>query len=175
MKLVAMKKSEKPEKLSRTKAQMNQWGHFRASSAAQRKMEHDSLPVELGQGGVRFERQGGKTFALPCGDGPDNSTVSAVKISHDILSVELSKVYSAVKEHRGKITGAQLRKQFPRSILQGIADQRDWEIWAEGFSPENPQRGRPKGAATTFLERKMPLERATLKSYRSRAKKASKQ
>ena len=151
----------------------NPWGQFRSASAAQKTMEQNSVPYELGKGGVRFVRDGKGTFALPCGDGPDNSTVSAVKTSHDILSVELSKVYSVVKEHGGQITGAKLQKCFQGSILQNIADQTDWQIWADGFSPKNPQRGRPKGAATTFFERKMPLERATLKSYRSRAKRLS--
>jgi hypothetical protein len=137
-------------------------------------MEYDSHPVQLGQGGIRFVRDGKRTFALPCGDIPENDTVSAVKISYDILAVELSKVYTIVKERGGRITGAELGKQFSQSPLRGVADQGDWDSWAEGFSPENPQRGRPKGASLTFLERKMPLDRATIKSYLSRAKKSSK-
>jgi hypothetical protein len=169
-----MKKSEKPRKTLRTKSQLNQFGQFRSSSTAQKKMDRDPRPVELGQGGVRFVSIGARTVALPCGDGPDNSTVSAVNVSHAILSVELSKVSSVVKQCQG-ITGRELRKHFRGSILQSVADETDWQIWADGFSSENPLRGRPKGAATTFLERKTTLERVSLNSYRSRAKKSSKQ
>jgi hypothetical protein len=170
-----MRKSEKPKKMLRMKSQLNQWGQFRSSSAAQKKMDCDSHPVELGQGGVRFVREGVKTVALPCGNTPENNTVSAVRVSYDILAVELTKVYTIVKGQRGRITGAQLRRQFPLSPLQGVADQEDWNTWADGFSPDNSVRGRPKNAALTFLERKMALERPSLKSYLSRAKESSKQ
>jgi hypothetical protein len=83
----------------------------------------------------------------------------------------LSKVYSIVKAGGGKITGADLRKQFRRSPFAGAADDHDWNNWADDFSPNNPQRGRPKGAALTFLERKTALNRGTIKSYLSRSKK----
>jgi hypothetical protein len=143
-------------------------------SRSQRGAQAISQAVELGQGGVRFVRQGKFTVALPCGIGGeifDNSTITAVGVSYDILSVELVKVYSIVKAKRGDIDGTELRKQFRRSPLAGVADGHDWDDWAEGFSPKNSQRGRPKGAALTFLERKMALERGTIKSYLSRSKK----
>ena len=132
--------------------------------------------VELGKGGVRFARQGESTVALPCdtsGEMFKSRTVSAVKVSYDILSAELSKVYSIVKAKRGKISGPELRMQFRGSPLARVADEQDWNDWAESFSPTNPQSGRPKGAALTFLERKMTLKRGTIKSYLSRSKKAS--
>jgi hypothetical protein len=170
-----MKKSKKAKKTAGTKSQLNPWGHFRSSCGTGKKTEHDSQVVELGENGVKFERRGGMTFALPCGDGADNSTVSAVKISYDILSIELSKVYTIGKASGGGITGAELRKQCPPSILKAVADQEDWDSLAEGFSPKNRHRGRPKGTALTFLERKMALNRASLKSYLSRAKNSSEQ
>jgi hypothetical protein len=132
------------------------------TAAASTKLTKAPQSVELGKGGVRFVRQGECTVALPCGprgEMLESSTVSAVKVSYDILSVELPKVYSIVKGKRGKISGAELRMQFRRSPLAGVADEQDWNDWAEGFSPTNPKRGRPKGAALTFLERKMALNR----------------
>ena len=143
-------------------------------SESQRGAQVISQAVELGQGGVKFMRQGEFTVALPCGTGAgifESSTITAVRVSYDILSVELLKVYSIVKAKRGEMDSAKLRKQFRSSPLAGVADGYDWNDWAEGFSPKNSQRGRPKGAALTFLERKMGLERGTIKSYLSRSKK----
>src|ERR1700681_3963938 len=116
-----MGKSEKSGKPAEKKPQLNQWNQFRSSTAAQKKMEYDSRPVELGQGGIKFVRDGERTFALPCGDVPENDTMSAVRVSYDILAVELSKVRVIVR--RGKITGRELRKQFSQSTLQAVADQ----------------------------------------------------
>ncbi len=144
------------------KRQPNPWGQFRAP-----------VPIELGQGGVKFvRRENGQTYALPCG--VDNNTVSAVLVSYDILSVELPQIYSRVKETGGQIEATELRKQFQDSPLVAVTDEDDWNDWCQGFSPQNPQRGRPKSAALTFLERKMSLDRATIKSYLSLAKRASK-
>jgi hypothetical protein len=156
-------KSRKAAKASEgKKRQPNPWGHFRAAA-----------PVELGQGGVKFvRRENGKTCALPCG--ADNNTVSAVLVSYDMLSIELPQIYSRVKETRGQLDGRELREQFQDSPLVAVTDEDDWNDWAQGFSPQNPQRGRPKSAALTFLERKMALDRGTIKSYLSRSKKASK-
>jgi hypothetical protein len=96
-----------------------------------------------------------------------------VRASYDVVSVELSKVSSIVKRKGGAMTGAELRKQFRHSPLAGVADHDDWESWAEDFSPKNCHRGRSKGAALTFFERKMELKRGTIKSYLSQSKKAS--
>jgi hypothetical protein len=145
------------------KPQPNSWEQFRAPA-----------PVELGQRGVKFvRRQDGQTYALPCGDA--SNTVSAVWSSYNILSVELPQIYSRVKETGGQIGGTELREQFQDSPLVAVTDEDDWNDWAQGFSPQNPQKGRPKSAALTFLERKMSLDRATIKSYLSLAKRASKQ
>jgi hypothetical protein len=147
------------------KPQLNPWGHFRAPA-----------PVELGQGGVKFvRRQNGQTYALPCGDASASNTVSAVWNSYNILSVELPQIYSRVKETGGQIEGTELREQFQDSPLVAVTDEDDWNDWAQGFSPQNPQKGRPKSAALTFLEKKMSLDRATIKSYLSLAKRPSKQ
>jgi hypothetical protein len=149
-------------------------GQFAGLTAGDRGAQGIPQAAELGKGGVRFVRNGEYTVALPCGTGGgifESGTVTAVRISYDILSVELTKVYSIVKAKRGDIGGAELRKQFRRSPLTGVADGHDWDDWAGGFSPKNPQRGRPKSAALTFLERKMALDRGTIKSYLSRSKK----
>jgi hypothetical protein len=129
-------------------------------------------PVELGPCGIRFVRQGDRTVALPCEeDGGMLGTVSAVTISYRVASIELSKVRSIVNQESGKINGAELRRQFSDSPLAQAADERDWDNWAKDFSPTNRQRGRPKGAALTFLERKTGLDRLTIKGYLSRSKK----
>lgn len=147
-------------------------------SRSRRVAKTTPQPVELGKGGIRFVRQGEYTVALPCGtsrDAFDGSTVSALRVSYDILCEELPKVYSIVKTKGGEIGGAELRKQFRRSQLTGVADEHDWNDWAENFSPKNAQRGRPKGAALTFLERKTTLDRGTIKSYLSKSKKRPRQ
>lgn len=152
-----MGKSRKEEE----KRQPNPWNHFRRARA------------QLGQGGVKFaRRENGNTYALPCG--PDNSTITATQISYSILDAELSQFYSHVKARGGHTSGAELRERFQDSPLTPVADESDWQAWAEGFSPKNPNRGRPKSAALTFLERKMSLDRGTIKSYLSRAKKVTK-
>lgn len=133
-------------------------------------------PVELGPGGLKFVVQGDHTVALPCESlgGSDNVTISGVKASYGVLSMELSKVMTIVKANKGQFSGADLCKQFRNSPLAGVADQSDWDSWVEDFAPTNSQRGRPKGAALTFLERKTTLGRKTIKSYLSRAKKIPK-
>jgi len=111
-------------------------------------------PVELGEGGVKFVRQGEYTVALECQNtlgSSDNSTMSGVNATLKFLTGELFKVSSMVRTHGGKISGAELQKQFRSSPLADAADPQDWEIWAETFSPEYAQRGRPRGAALTFL------------------------
>jgi hypothetical protein len=150
------KSAKSPEE---KRGQPNAWGHFRAAA-----------PVELGQGGVKFARRvNGRTYALPCS--PENSTVTATEISYAILCIELPQFCAYVKASGGQISGAELYEQFQDSPLAYVSDETDWDGWVESFSPENSQRGRPKGAALTFLERKMSIDRGTIKSYLSRAKK----
>jgi len=119
-------------------------------------------------------RCGAYTVAEECNGTGDNGTVTAVRISFNVLSSELPKVYALVKSTSGSITGSELRKQFRSSPLFDVTDSRDWEGWANDFSPKNRDRGRPKGAALTFLERKMTVGRNTIKTYLSKAKKPSK-
>ena len=144
------------------KPQLNSFGQFRAPA-----------PVELGQGGVKLvRRQNGQTYALPCGDA--SNTVSAVSSSYNILSVELPQIYSHVKEMGGQIEGTELREQFQDSPLVAVTDEGDWNDWAHGFSPKSSKRQAQERSAHV-LERKMSLDRATIKSYLSVAKRLSKQ
>jgi hypothetical protein len=149
----------------------NPWKSFGGQQARRRAPQ----PIELGQGGVRFVRQGDRTVALPCEkDGEMLGTQTAVTISYKIASTELSLVRSFVNQGRGKTNGPELLRQFADSPLARVADQGDWDDWAKDFCPTNRQRGRPKGVALTFLERKMGLDRTTIKGYLSRSKKIPK-
>jgi hypothetical protein len=149
----------------------NSWKSF----GRQQAMRRTPQPIELGSGGVRFVRQGDRTVALPCEkEGEMLGTVTAVTISYQIASKELSLVRSFVNQGGGKIKGPELLRQFAHSPLARAADQGDWDDWAKGFSPTNRERGRPKGVALTFLERKMGLTRETIKGYLSRSKKIPK-
>ncbi len=126
-----------------------------------------SKGVVLGKGGLWFVRRGKHTLAEACSD---KDTADRVRVSYGILSAELAKLSALVKAQGGKITGPELKKQFRSSPIAAATDDEDWAGWANDFSPGNPDRGRPKGAALTFLERKTNFKRGTLKTYLSRSR-----
>jgi hypothetical protein len=163
-----------PSNSSATKQEVTQEGDVLRKAAARRRKEDGPDVVELGRGGLRFVRRGAFTLAERCDGIGDNGTTTAIGISYAILSAELPKVYALVKSKGGSVTASELRKQFRSSPLSDVADSRDWEGWTNDFSPKNRDRGRPKGAALTFLERKLSLERNTIKTYLSKANNPSK-
>jgi hypothetical protein len=123
--------------------------------------------VKLGKGGITLVQIGDGTVA-------ETKTPRELLISYKVLCKELTKVHAVVKAAQGPIEGQDLKKRFPSSPLAYAADQNDWKNWAEAFSTNNSDRGKPKGVALVFLEQKTGLDRSTISSYLSRAKNGNK-
>jgi hypothetical protein len=116
---------------------------------------------------LQFFWNGDLRYAEPCAD-----TVSAVRYEYPIYAREIDQIRKVTRDNPD-ISITELQKRFEDSRIAKGADQRDWEIWREDFRKSSGS-AKAKSHALTFLQRKLGLQRLTLKSYLKRGSKTSK-
>jgi len=80
----------------------------------------------------------------------------------------LSEIRALVRKGKGAVSVADLKKQFARTDLARAASDSDWKEWNDLFWNK---KCRARSIALVFLEGLTGLERTTLKTYLSRARK----